>query len=561
MERARIIHQALRQAGFVADDTVTTHRAYVGTLEAGQTTVPVRLDLHDPDMLSPPGITLLSRVGPLAEPLPHVLGNSLCYLDRALAVLDPYDPLGMIGACLQKASQLLEDLLAGRYRDSAAREFPVMWEPERLVFTDLSGGPAPQPRMVRVRANDDFAVFFLADKEAALAELATNYFYVNGEPAWQAVRVLPVSAPLLARGPNWPPSNLPQFLEWLTAIDPAIGRDALAHISLQGGTERAIILQAPNALIGVAFEIPGKYDNQEFRTRPPAIQHALQADGASWPFTRLQSLRMDRSHIYSRSLGPEQPNLTVSNILLIGCGTIGGFLADLLSKVGAGNQGLLLLADSDMLLPENVGRHLLGMPDLLRNKATACRDYLQRQMGPLRIEAWPGDARTLSNRFADFDLIIDATGEEALSLWLNQRRIESIQAGASFPPILHAWLHGAGSAAVSFLNAWPAGACRKCLRPEADGPWVHNPLKDEPESGAIVVQACGDATHVRYPVSASVQAAGLALEMALDWRRAPGKSGLRSRQIDPDVARQNFNRLPNRSPRCPACGNPSSFPR
>lgn len=159
-----------------------------------------------------------------------------------------------------------------------------------------------------------------------------------------------------------------------------------------------------------------------------------------------------------------------------------------------------------------------------------------------------------------YDLIIDATGEEALSLWLSQRRIETIQTGKRFPPILHVWLHGAGSAAMGFLNLAPEAACYKCLRPVYGGKWRHDPLKEDEAENGLVLQACGDGTHVRYPVSASSHAASLGLEMALDWSKGTPKPLLRSLQIDRKVAHANFGRHPERHKDCPACKHLLSSP-
>lgn len=62
------------------------------------------------------------------------------------------------------------------------------------------------------------------------------------------------------------------------------------------------------------------------------------------------SIRMDDKYVAERNV-PEGPTLAGKRVALIGCGTIGGFLAELLVKAGAGlNDGDLALIDPDILL-------------------------------------------------------------------------------------------------------------------------------------------------------------------------------------------------------------------
>lgn len=78
----------------------------------------------------------------------------------------------------------------------------------------------------------------------------------------------------------------------------------------------------------------------------------------------------------------------------MGCGTIGGYLSDMLVKAGAGScGGKLTLVDFDGLLPQNIGRHRLGFPDLLSNKAEAMAKELKRLSPGVEVHALPVDVR------------------------------------------------------------------------------------------------------------------------------------------------------------------------
>lgn len=523
----------------------------------GQWTVPVRLELPDPEFMTAPAVFLLDRPGPLANPQPHIsLDGGLCYLDGKLAVLDPYDPLGMLGTCLAKVHDLLADLIAGRGKADLVREFPAMWFPERVMLVDLPAGFSGKAELRSYRSHSGGGINCIAVSGESATVLAKTC--LGGDAQLEGscpVRVVTVQGPVVAEGALWPPKTAQQFRAWLSGVSP----DGVAQIDQdvvpkrKGDRTRAVVIMSPNGMVGALIDIPSPLDTQEFRNRRRPIIRAFQDPAASWPLTRFGCIRADRQHIYSRSLGDGMVTLEGKKILLVGCGTIGGFLADLLAKVGAGAGGRFMLVDPDLLMPENIGRHLLGLPDLMKHKAEGCSNHLKHKMGDILVEAFPYEVQRLRNTFESYDFIIDATGEEPLSLWLNQRRVDALRGGKRFPPILHVWLHGAGSAAVGFLNTWPEGACYKCLRPEYGKAWRHDPLKDGTDPGKVVLQACGDGTHIRYPVSASTQASALALEMTLDWSRGTPGPILRSRQIDREVARASFDRQPALSENCPAC--------
>src|SRR5690606_27551117 len=87
------------------------------------------------------------------------------------------------------------------------------------------------------------------------------------------------------------------------------------------------------------------------------------------PVMLMPIARLDDRYIVSRNI-PGQETLSGKRILLIGCGTIGGYLADMIVKAGAGaGGGELRLADNQPLAAGNIGRHRLGMNRLDINKA------------------------------------------------------------------------------------------------------------------------------------------------------------------------------------------------
>jgi hypothetical protein len=152
-------------------------------------------------------------------------------------------------------------------------------------------------------------------------------------------------------------------------------------------------VQAPNAFCLAEIKIPKTYDKPEFMdARRKNLPETLASVAADIPVERYCGFPIDAKFLYERNLG-DLHSLAGRKIALIGCGTIGGFLAAYLAQSGAGTLGgLLALFDREILMPSNLGRHLLGMPYLNRNKAVACADYIRSQFPHVEAEGHSGDA-------------------------------------------------------------------------------------------------------------------------------------------------------------------------
>ena len=193
------------------------------------------------------------------------------------------------------------------------------------------------------------------------------------------------------------------------------------------------------------------------------VHYVLWGRGALTTVIRLKPVRVDQSYLISRNLSSEQSDeqsLEHKRIILAGCGAIGGYLAEMLVRAGAGSgTGRLILVDSDCLVPGNLGRHVLGVQDLFRNKAEAVRDWVCSRFPSAVVIAISDDVRNVS--FKNANLLIDATGEEALSSALNLRYL-----AGNLPPVLYSWIKGPGIAAQALLvDSKNKGVIAVCERP------------------------------------------------------------------------------------------------
>ncbi|WP_243666981.1 ThiF family adenylyltransferase [Pseudomonas brassicae] len=213
--------------------------------------------------------------------------------------------------------------------------------------------------------------------------------------------------------------------------------------------------------------------------------------------------RLDDKYLAERNI-PGRTTLSGKRIGLIGCGTIGGFLGEMLVKAGAGTGGgELLLIDNDLVMPQNLGRHRLGFNYLFKSKAQALADELLTVLPSIRVRGFNNDAKDVN--LSGLDLIIDATGEEAFGHWL---------AKATSCPTLHVWIEGAGVAVRSLIKHRTEQGCYRCLtQANSQGELLSVVGGVEP---IFAGQGC-EGLYVPFSASVSIQAAALALDTTLAW--------------------------------------------
>ena len=233
-------------------------------------------------------------------------------------------------------------------------------------------------------------------------------------------------------------------------------------------------------------------------------------------------------------LGPEgQARLQEARALLVGCGALGGVLAQTLTRSGL---GALVLVDRDIVEETNLPRQVLFEDRHARAgalKVEAARETLERIGGPTRFEAHAAhlDADNVAELAAGCDLVLDGTDNLATRYLLNDYCVESET------PWVYGGVVGSGGLVLAILPG--RGPCLRCLFPEP------------PPAGSL---ATCDTAGVLLPAVAAVAAlqAGLALRLLA---AGPGDAGPEPALIEVDAWNGEARRVPiGRSPGCPCCG-------
>lgn len=492
----------------------------------------------DPTFVDLPRIRLLEIPPELPAAVPHLgADGGLCYLAKGTVVLDIYDPIGQSLACLQRAGAVLEQIMRGGMIEDLKEEFFAYWRGE-YCFVDIQGDDLGRQHCIIAQTNGQEMCFVTDNKERTTEKLKSlDYQVTDLTMLTYRIKTGVQPRPLTS---NWPPKTVGDLLNWQSDLDPLCRRKI--HKRIKDGERTSangllIVIDSPLITYGVVVVYDRKtITRAQKRVNRRDLSYSLKV-------IPMSVVRIDDRYLAQRNM-PKSKTLVGKRIAIVGCGTIGGYLADMLVKAGAGAcDGKLTLVDFECLLPQNIGRHRLGFPDLLTNKAVAMAKELKRMAPSAAIQALPVDVRQA--HLGEQDLIIDATGEESLGHWL---------CGHYRPPtpMLSVWIEGPGTAVRALMRAKASGACFRCL-------W-HSNRKGElrstndPLPAVMAGQGC-EGLYVPFPASVSVHAASLAAEMTLDWVNGIYSPSLRTRMIDRAQCLATPDCDPPPDHECPLCSS------
>lgn len=158
------------------------------------------------------------------------------------------------------------------------------------------------------------------------------------------------------------------------------------------------------------------------------------------------------------------------------------------------------------------------------------------------------NAKNLS-LFSDYDLIIDATGNEAFSTSLSHYYHRSKYEKA----IIYGWVIAAGKAVRAILDD-KTGACYRCLRISNSEGKLQERFKifsSESEPQEPIRRNCGNA-YFPYASGASATAAALIQQLAIDYISGNPSPKFRHRSLTSDIQKtKNCN--PPKLKNCPCC--------
>tara|TARA_R110001599_G_scaffold159052_2_gene346338 strand:- start:146009 stop:147748 length:1740 start_codon:yes stop_codon:yes gene_type:complete len=571
------INQALQQRGFVSIPSpisacFTTTRFesnpsdgwYFGILQAKKGPISAYLAIPDMDFSRAPSVWIPERPDWLIGWRPHLLSwhpplsENLCYNDHGQFHLLPHEPGRAILRVLEDAVITIDRIAdPTTVIEDSRREIALLWRGySDSVFCDVepeSKNVLCSVGMAKLKGKN---VFLISSSPIGLADKVgcTSPVIV----AAQAIIYPEPQNPLYLTVAG-PPKTLADVRSWLMETSSeTYKRWHKVLMSQEHFTKRIYwhFFRTQSQLIGFKMDKVGNLsDIRGARQIRNFIRTHLYEKPAD--VVRVSPDRMDDSFLVRRNLPIENDDLRGLNILLIGCGTIGGYLAPALLQLGAGldkitNKGCLTLCDGDVLSNQNIGRHALGLNFMGMNKAVALKMDLVGKRSNVHIDAIEKKVDTIESDFKNFHLIINATGYEPIGRRLS-RALRSEEWYDSNRALLHVWIEGRGGVSRALLEDSKKCACFDCM-------WAYS-VNQEPKSRYPAYQLDewyerandGYATMTPFSVSASLASTALAIDSILSWRSKKPSPRFRSRSAEGVGIKASFSNDLQRNEKCPTC--------
>lgn len=390
--------------------------------------------------------------------LPH-LDREICYQEKEGLILDRRDPGRVLAFAVERAREVLLDGISGSNAEDFSAEFSAIWMRHQDLEMALSLlDPGGQARSVIVLSTSKTSTF-VADDETTIRDFFGGRSLRRDRTIRRGL-YLPLSdgvtvVPPPPRGAMWSPRDVRDKLL------PAMTSSSRNLVSkLQG--------KRPNSIEYAFFSLPTGHGGESLfglkfvgPDRHPWVKGAHVRK-----IVPIGMRRFDRSFLVPRGGGVK--SLASRRVLLIGCGSVGGVIAQGLSRSGV---GALHLVDPQVLSEENTYRHVLGRSFWRSNKAESLAEFIRDNVPYVAVESFPHPIEQLIDSDKDFlvgyDLVAMALGDATLEMYLN----EVLERSPSRPFALHSWVEPLGLGGHCLLTGTSGGGgCFECALTSLDDP-------------------------------------------------------------------------------------------
>ena len=387
---------------------------------------------------------------------PHVsLDGKICLFDDASLLIRSDSPDRVMIDAYDRAVNILEiQPNSPEYRLEVAREFNAYWGQGKslFVYTNLSPCSQNDYKNLNCIASNKFGI--LSDTESESEYLLHHYYGQDSDHLLKIPCILMRlrSFDILPIKKEYSWKELRSFV--LRNITGAQKRKFQKFLNMSRKTLYCFLL------LSIPFKQRDFY--MGFRLYYKSETVCKVGKNHKCHVEPMMTLPIDYPYMLKRSGGGAH-GLREKSVLLIGCGSIGGFLAANLCQCGVGTIALL---DKDCLTVDNVYRHILGFKDALqyKNKADLMKSYLVEQYPHVEVKVLnvpnhdAGHLLQNPETLQNYDLIVSATGEPMLNLAIN-KMLQEHNIAVPFIVCFNEPYGIGGHAMVVNIN----GGCLQCL--------------------------------------------------------------------------------------------------
>lgn len=359
---------------------------------------------------------------------------------------------------LQSAQELVNGWHSGVGQERFEDEFQSYWSRWRRTTEHFVSLCAIEGASRLVYAFHEQHFTIVADDKQSLKKWVSNYFAPDSKVTIQSIPLIRLCRP---PRPDEYPNTVAELISLLSSDTDAISM--LQELILSNFDKRKGVLLAFPGRLGFGFAgfiLPPKDKKIEkgFRKGHIPARVLMQRYNLN-PVNGASVTRGDSSWVHGRDNNPEVAILGNKTVVLLGVGSLGSGVAELIAKMGVRK---LVLIDHETMESENANRHTLGIRSASLKKATEMARNLARRFPQLQFEPyaqrWENCYKKNPVLFTSADLIISTIGA-----WAAESRLNALAfASTDFPPVLFGWLeeHAAAGHAVAFFGE---NGCLRCM--------------------------------------------------------------------------------------------------
>ena len=449
----RSIDNLNRERGVLFSQTEVN--IYTGEVAAGEEKVWLSIDLGQGFPKTFPIISILDG----KRFIPHSSsGGKLCLFDESSVMVKPDSPEQLLLDSYDRAIEILK-MDPETQKEEVFREFFAYWGNQSqagfMLYTNLTAAETREFQEYTAIGDKVNRLVVSDNLEESKALLVNHMGCAPSEaekhkiPCFR-IRIRSSSLPKMNGSFTW--KNIRSYI--LDNITGSQKRRFNQMLSEKYSVVNRLLLLTIPSYYGDQYACIWMHHNSQKRKNALRNISDCKVDAVT-------TVRIDPQYLLVR--GGAEKSIMQKSVLLIGCGSVGGFLADNLCQCGIGTLDIL---DKDILTTDNIHRHVLGFDDAItrQNKADLLKKHLESRFPYVDIDSFSFTDRSAESlikdpkRLSHYDLIVSATGNPTLDLELNDV-LHSIE---NAPPFIVCFNepYGIGGHAVAILRK---GGCLRCL--------------------------------------------------------------------------------------------------